>query len=72
MRFIQPVILLYLLITCKGASAQEDLQRPGIGVTLSGGGAKGLAHIGISPMSSFQNPTNNLVEVGECVFFLPR
>ena len=37
-----PVLLLVLLLTACMVSAQ-----PKIGVTLSGGGAKGLAHIGI-------------------------
>ncbi|MBS1935920.1 MAG: patatin-like phospholipase family protein, partial [Bacteroidetes bacterium] len=36
-----------LLIISSGSSAQSNSSRPKIGVTLSGGGAKGLAHIGI-------------------------
>lgn len=43
---MKPLIILCILVIHLGASAQE-LQRPKIGVTLSGGGAKGLAHIGI-------------------------
>src|SRR5688500_15927223 len=41
-----PGCLLMLLLVCT-ASAQTVPVRPKIGVTLSGGGAKGLAHIGI-------------------------
>ena len=36
-----------LLVFCYNVSAQPKSGRPKIGVTLSGGGAKGLAHIGI-------------------------
>lgn len=43
---MKPLITLCLLAIHLGAIAQ-DSQRPKIGVTLSGGGAKGLAHIGI-------------------------
>jgi NTE family protein len=39
--------LVCLLLMVQTASAQPPAQRPRIGVTLSGGGAKGLAHIGI-------------------------
>lgn len=44
--FMRPLIILIILTIHLGALAQEN-QRPKIGVTLSGGGAKGLAHIGI-------------------------
>ncbi len=37
---------LFLFITCFPAFAQEN-QRPKVGLVLSGGGAKGLAHIGV-------------------------
>lgn len=40
-------ITLFLLIVCIGSMAQQNGTRPRIGLTLSGGGAKGLAHIGI-------------------------
>ena len=39
--------LLYCFILTLHVSAQEKNSRPKIGLTLSGGGAKGLAHIGI-------------------------
>ena len=39
-------VLFVFILTCL-ASAQTSSGRPTIGVTLSGGGAKGLAHIGI-------------------------
>ncbi|MCB0543632.1 MAG: patatin-like phospholipase family protein, partial [Saprospiraceae bacterium] len=41
-------LFFFLLIALPLRScAQLDAGRPGIGLTLSGGGAKGLAHIGI-------------------------
>ena len=40
-------ILVCLLLLVQTATAQPPAQRPRLGVTLSGGGAKGLAHIGI-------------------------
>ncbi|PUZ30123.1 NTE family protein [Chitinophaga costaii] len=40
-------LFLVLAGTCFVASAQTNDQRPRIGLALSGGGAKGLAHIGI-------------------------
>ncbi len=43
---IRSIIIAVLLICCGVTFAQQD-ERPRIGVTLSGGGAKGLAHIGI-------------------------
>ncbi len=43
---MKPLITICTLVICMGAFAQKP-QRPKIGVTLSGGGAKGLAHIGI-------------------------
>jgi NTE family protein len=36
-----------LLLAVTAAEAQQHGTRPKIGLTLSGGGAKGLAHIGI-------------------------
>lgn len=39
--------LLSYFIFCLSVAAQEKNKRPKIGLTLSGGGAKGLAHIGI-------------------------
>ena len=42
----KPVLVCFFLLV-QTASAQPPAQRPRIGVTLSGGGAKGLAHIGI-------------------------
>jgi NTE family protein len=39
--------LVWLFLLVQSAMAQPPAQRPKIGVTLSGGGAKGLAHIGI-------------------------
>lgn len=46
---MRPVILTTLLslLTVATIQAQEHSTRPKIGLTLSGGGAKGLAHIGI-------------------------
>jgi NTE family protein len=44
---IKYFILFLSLISCTLAIAQETAQRPKIGLVLSGGGAKGLAHIGI-------------------------
>ncbi|MEO7522597.1 MAG: patatin-like phospholipase family protein [Ferruginibacter sp.] len=40
-------ILLMGVIFCNCVTAQETPTRPKIGLTLSGGGAKGLAHVGI-------------------------
>ncbi|HUQ65165.1 MAG TPA: patatin-like phospholipase family protein [Flavitalea sp.] len=45
MRFQKAFILIAALIISQTSSGQQ--KRPSIGVTLSGGGAKGLAHIGI-------------------------
>jgi NTE family protein len=45
MRFPKTVILIIAVILSQISIAQN--RRPSIGVTLSGGGAKGLAHIGI-------------------------
>ncbi|HEX6428423.1 MAG TPA: patatin-like phospholipase family protein [Niastella sp.] len=39
--------LVWLFLLVQSATAQPPAMRPKIGVTLSGGGAKGLAHIGI-------------------------
>jgi NTE family protein len=47
MLFRFTVVLFCLLYISSGTSAQSNSSRPKIGVTLSGGGAKGLAHIGI-------------------------
>jgi NTE family protein len=40
-------IFAYFLLAPGFSSAQQKSPRPKIGLTLSGGGAKGLAHIGI-------------------------
>src|SRR3954465_12843665 len=45
--FLSAVILIQLLAARYTAVGQDTGPRPKIGVTLSGGGAKGLAHIGI-------------------------
>jgi NTE family protein len=45
MRFLKVLILLTAVTFTQNSIAQNE--RPSIGVTLSGGGAKGLAHIGI-------------------------
>src|SRR3954469_20608896 len=45
--FLSAVILILLLAARYTAVGQQANHRPGIGLTLSGGGAKGLAHIGI-------------------------
>lgn len=39
--------ILFFLVLCLESQAQVTAARPKIGLTLSGGGAKGLAHIGI-------------------------
>lgn len=41
------LIILFFFFLFSDASAQQTSSRPKIGLTLSGGGAKGLAHIGI-------------------------
>ncbi len=41
------LLLLVLLLSTSIANAQAPPQRPRIGLTLSGGGARGLAHIGL-------------------------
>ncbi|MEO6316118.1 MAG: patatin-like phospholipase family protein [Chitinophagaceae bacterium] len=47
-RFSFIAVLAVLVIGCCGTAAGQQLgERPKIGLTLSGGGAKGLAHIGI-------------------------
>src|SRR3954469_6811040 len=45
--FLSAVILILLLAARYTAVGQDTGHRPKIGLTLSGGGAKGLAHIGI-------------------------
>lgn len=40
-------IMISMIVIFQNASSQNKTSRPKIGVTLSGGGAKGLAHIGI-------------------------
>ncbi|WP_430811487.1 MULTISPECIES: patatin-like phospholipase family protein [unclassified Carboxylicivirga] len=48
MKQLLSITLFYTLITCIAPmTAQEQLTRPKIGLVLSGGGAKGLAHIGV-------------------------
>src|SRR5580765_7447621 len=47
-RFLLIAFLFAPIMGCSfSALCQQDSQRPKIGLTLSGGGAKGLAHIGI-------------------------
>ncbi|MES1224858.1 MAG: patatin-like phospholipase family protein, partial [Bacteroidota bacterium] len=45
--FFRLVIISAFLFPALGGFSQTEKMRPKIGVTLSGGGAKGLAHIGI-------------------------
>ena len=45
MKIFLPFICFFFL--CLNITAQENTLRPKIGLTLSGGGAKGFAHIGI-------------------------
>lgn len=40
-------LIIFCVVYCMGVAAQEKNARPKIGLTFSGGGAKGLAHIGI-------------------------
>ena len=40
-------LTLCCFLICIAATSQDAGKRPTIGLTLSGGGAKGLAHIGI-------------------------
>ena len=50
MRFLKSASLILLLLIAFGASAQEPIAestRPKVGLVLSGGGAKGAAHIGV-------------------------
>ena len=49
MKKFLPIAFVFLQITacCFTLNAQQTAHRPRIGLTLSGGGAKGLAHIGI-------------------------
>ncbi|WP_290846498.1 patatin-like phospholipase family protein [Flavobacterium sp.] len=44
-RNLAPIFVLFTIFTCSFSSFAQ--QRPKIGLTLSGGGAKGLAHIGL-------------------------
>ncbi|MBY8963806.1 patatin-like phospholipase family protein [Flavobacterium sp. D11R37] len=41
------LLLVCLLFFCSVSAQEQDADRPKIGVVLSGGGAKGLAHIGV-------------------------
>src|ERR1044072_5626943 len=50
MSFYSIILVALLFVICihpDGLQAQTGKERPKIGLTLSGGGAKGLAHIGI-------------------------
>ena len=47
MFFRLPLMIYFIVCTLYQGTAQSIGQRPKIGLTLSGGGAKGLAHIGI-------------------------
>ncbi len=40
-------ICILIVLLCLGLASEGQIKRPRIGLTLSGGGAKGLAHIGI-------------------------
>ncbi|MEJ2005408.1 MAG: patatin-like phospholipase family protein, partial [Cyclobacteriaceae bacterium] len=44
---MRPWILILVLIFCCSAAFSQSADRPKIGLVLSGGGAKGMAHIGI-------------------------
>lgn len=41
------VVSILVFFTCLNSFSQETIKRPKIGLVLSGGGAKGLAHIGV-------------------------
>ncbi|WP_159799890.1 patatin-like phospholipase family protein [Flavobacterium sp. MK4S-17] len=43
----KPLLLLFCLLLLGTVAAQEGEKKPKVGVVLSGGGAKGLAHIGV-------------------------
>src|SRR3954470_6034803 len=45
--FYKTAVTVLCILVLQDAFAQPNSKRPKIGVTLSGGGAKGLAHIGI-------------------------
>jgi NTE family protein len=45
--YLNLILLVLCLITIQQAQGQQNAGRPKIGLTLSGGGAKGMAHIGI-------------------------
>ncbi len=40
-------ILIFIIIPCHSQSVNDSIYRPKIGLVLSGGGAKGIAHIGV-------------------------
>lgn len=40
-------LLLFLLVTYQASFSQDTIKRPKIGLVLSGGGAKGFAHVGV-------------------------
>lgn len=45
-RRIQLIFVFFCLLTGLSVMAQQPTKRPKVGVVLSGGGAKGVAHIG--------------------------
>ena len=47
MRYLITLIILLSIFTSAKSQKQETEERPKIGLVLSGGGAKGLAHVGI-------------------------
>jgi len=40
-------LLIFFLFTCSASFSQDTIKRPKIGLVLSGGGAKGFAHVGV-------------------------
>ena len=40
-------LFVFLLVTCQASFSQDTLKKPKIGLVLSGGGAKGFAHVGV-------------------------
>lgn len=46
-RRLSGILFLVILLFCMSAPASAQQERPQIGLVLSGGGAKGVAHIGV-------------------------
>ena len=56
------IIVLFLSLFCFSASFANQNERPKIGLVLSGGGAKGFAHIGtLKMLDSLQIPIDYIV-----------